>query len=361
MILQVIAGLEEWSSRRSGADATREGRYGDAKAEQDSAYRRTATFYVLMPLYLVTGGAGFIGSHLAEELVARGEQVRVVDNLVTGKRQNLSHLASIDFIEGDLADLDVARRVVQGVDFVLHQAAIPSVPRSVLDPIASNRANVEASLNLLVAARDAGVRRVVYAGSSSAYGNTPTLPKDEGMPTAPLSPYALQKLVAEQYCQLFTRLYGLETVTIRYFNVFGPRQDPSSPYSGVISLFISALCEGRPPTIFGDGEQTRDFTYVTNVVDGVLRACHAAGASGEVINVATGGRVSLNQLFRAVRDLVDVDIEPKYGEVRAGDVRDSQADIEKARRILGYKVTVPFEEGLKRTVEWYRRSQLATA
>ena len=255
-----------------------------------------------MSLYLVTGGAGFIGSHLAEALVGQGEHVRVVDSLVTGNRRNLAHLPDVDFIEGDLADLDVARRAVEGVDFVLHQAAIPSVPRSVQDPMTSHRANVEASLNLLIAARDAGVKRLVYAGSSSAYGNTPTLPKVETMPSAPLSPYALQKFVAEEYCRLFTRLYGLETVTIRYFNVFGPRQDPSSPYSGVISLFIRALCDGRQPTIYGDGEQTRDFTYVTNVVDGVLRACHAPDASGEVINVATGGRISLNQLFLAVRN-----------------------------------------------------------
>jgi len=311
-----------------------------------------------MAHYLVTGGAGFIGSHLAEELVRRGERVRVVDNLVTGKRQNLAHIAGVEFIEGDLAEEDVARRAVDGIDYVLHQAAIPSVPRSVKDPITSNRANIDASLNLLVAARDAGVRRVVYAGSSSAYGNTPTLPKVESMPTAPLSPYALQKLVAEQYCQMFTRLYGLGTVTIRYFNVFGPRQDPSSPYSGVISLFISAMCERRRPTIYGDGEHTRDFTYVANVVDGVLRACTAPEASGEVINVATSGRVSLNQLFAAVRDLVGADVEPIYAEPRAGDVRDSQADIDKARRLLGYEPIVSFEEGLERTVAWYRSTQM---
>jgi len=314
-----------------------------------------------MAHYVVTGGAGFIGSHLAEELVRRGERVRVVDSLITGKRQNLAHLREVEFMEGDLANLEVAQRAVAGVDFVLHQAAIPSVPRSVQDPITSNRANIDASLNVLVAARDAGVRRVVYAGSSSAYGNTPTLPKIETMPTAPLSPYALQKLVAEQYCQMFTQLYGLETVTIRYFNVFGPRQDPSSPYSGVISLFINALCDGRQPTIYGDGEQTRDFTYVANVVDGVLRACHAPGASGEVINVATGGRISLNQLFRTVRDLVGAKIEPMYRDPRAGDVRDSQADISKARRLLGYEPVVTFEEGLEKTVEWHRTSQMSIA
>ena len=307
-----------------------------------------------MAHYLVTGGAGFIGSHLCEELARRGETVRVVDSLITGKRANLAHVPGVEFIEGDLADVDVAKRAVRGIDYVLHQAAIPSVPRSVEDPITSNRANVDASLSLLVAARDAGVKRVVYAGSSSAYGNSPTKPKVETMPTAPLSPYALQKLVAEQYCQMFTALYGLETVTIRYFNVFGPRQDPSSPYSGVISIFIRALCERRRPTIYGDGNQTRDFTYVANVVDGVLRACHAKDASGEVINVATNGRVSLNQLFKALRVLIGADVEPVYEEPRAGDVRDSQADIGKAARLLGYAPLVPFDEGLKKTVEWYR-------
>ena len=314
-----------------------------------------------MAQYLVTGGAGFIGSHLTEELVRRGERVRVVDSLITGKRANLAHLPQVEFLQGDLADIDVARRAVQGVDYVLHQAAIPSVPRSVEDPITSNRANIDASLNVLVAARDAGVRRVVYAGSSSAYGNQPTLPKVETMPTAPLSPYALQKLVAEQYCQMFTRLYGLETVTTRYFNVFGPRQDPSSPYSGVISLFISALVEGRQPKIYGDGGQTRDFTYVGNVVDGVLRACHAPQVSGEVINVATGGRISLNELFNVLKGLTGASVTPIYADERAGDVRDSQADIGKARRLLGYEPSVTLEQGLARTVEWFRASQMTVA
>ena len=312
-----------------------------------------------MAHYLVTGGAGFIGSHLCEELIRRGERVRVVDSLITGKRQNLAHLPQVEFLQGDLADIDVARRAVQGIEYVLHQAAIPSVPRSVEDPVTSNRANIDASLSVLVAARDAGVRRVVYAGSSSAYGNSETLPKVETMPTAPLSPYALQKLVAEQYCQMFTSLYGFETVTIRYFNVFGPRQDPSSPYSGVISLFISALCEDRHPTIYGDGEQTRDFTYVANVVDGALRACHAPGASGEIINVATGGRISLNQLFETVKRKVGSQLQPIYSEPRAGDVRDSQADIGKAERLLGYTPSVSFDEGLGRTVAWYRESMVA--
>src|ERR1700681_3565514 len=265
-----------------------------------------------MASYLVTGGAGFIGSHLTEELVRLGHSVRVVDNLVTGKRRNLDHLSGVEFIEGDLAAPGIAERAVQGVDYVLHQAAIPSVPRSVKDPIASNRANIDASLNVLVAARDAGVKRLVYAGSSSAYGDTPTLPKREDMPTRPLSPYALQKLVAEQYCQMFTRLYGFETVTIRYFNVFGPRQDPGSPYSGVISLFSRAILEGRTPVVYGDGEQTRDFTYIANVVDGVLRASERKNVAGEVINVATGGRISLNELVRVMNKICGTKAEPIY-------------------------------------------------
>ena len=307
-----------------------------------------------MSRYLVTGGAGFIGSHLTEELVRRSETVRVADSLITGKRSNLDHVPEAEFIQGDLADLEFARKVVEGCDYVLHQAAIPSVPRSVNDPITSNRANVDATLNVLVAARDAGVRRLVFAGSSSAYGDTPTLPKDEDMPTNPLSPYALQKVVGEQYLQMFTKLYGLETVSIRYFNVFGPRQDPSSPYSGVISVFATALLDNRSPKIYGDGEQTRDFTYVANVVDGVLRACEATGASGQVINVATGGRISLNELFNVMKKIVGAGVNPEYVEARKGDVRDSQADIRKAKDILGYKPTVSFEEGLQRTIEWYR-------
>ena len=313
-----------------------------------------------MAHYLVTGGAGFIGSHLVEELLRRGHRVRVADSLITGKRTNLAHLSGVEFLEGDLADPDVAQRAVQGCEYVLHQAAIPSVPRSVADPIASNRANVDATLNVLVAARDAGVRRLVFAGSSSAYGNTPTLPKHEGMPASPLSPYALQKVVGEQYLKLFTTLYGLETVSIRYFNVFGPRQDPGSPYSGVISVFATALLDGRAPRIYGNGEQTRDFTYVANVVDGVLRACEAPRASGEVINVATGGRISLNRLFETMRELVGVDVHPTYEDPRPGDVTDSQADIRKARDLLGYEPTVPFEEGLRRTLAWYRAEREAT-
>ena len=318
-----------------------------------------------MAFYLVTGGAGFIGSHLVEELLRRRHRVRVVDNLSTGKRHNLDaavaaarvtvpDVAPPEFQIGDLADLDVSRDAVDGVDYVLHQAAMPSVPRSVEDPLSSNRANIDATLNLLVTARDAGVRRVVYAGSSSAYGNAAALPKREGDATGPLSPYALQKLVGEQYLQLFTRLYGLETVTIRYFNVFGPRQDPGSPYSGVISLFMRAVSEGRAPLIHGDGEQTRDFTFVANVVDGVLRAVEAPHVSGEVINVATGSHISLNQLLEAIQRLAGTSLTPTYGPPRAGDVRDSQADIAKAERLLGYRVLVPLDDGLGRTLAWFR-------
>ena len=306
-----------------------------------------------MASYLVTGGAGFIGSHLAEELLRRGHRVRVVDNLSTGLRHNLDHIRSeVAFIEGDLADRAVARAAVAGVDYVLHQAALPSVPRSVEDPVGSHRANVDATVNVLAEARDAGVKRLVYAGSSSVYGDGPVLPKREDMLPRPLSPYALQKLVAEQYCQMFTKLYDFETVAIRYFNVFGPRQNPASPYSGVISLFFAAILDGRQPTIYGDGEQTRDFTYVTNVVDGVLLACEAPQAAGEIINVATGGRTSLNELLETMNRLAGTRVQPVYLAPRAGDVRDSQADISKAQGLLGYTPSTPFEEGLSKTLAW---------
>jgi UDP-glucose 4-epimerase len=316
---------------------------------------------ILMSSYLVTGGAGFIGSHLAEELLRRGHRVRVVDSLITGKRSNLACIPAAEFMEGDLADAGVADLAAAGMDYVLHQAAIPSVPRSVNDPATSNRANITATLNILIAARQAGVKRLVYAASSSAYGDTPTLPKHEGMPTNPLSPYALQKLVGEQYCQMFTRLYGFPTVATRYFNVFGPRQDPGSPYSGVISLFATAVLSGRAPTIYGDGEQTRDFTYIANVVDGVLRACDAPQAAGEVINVATGGRISLNDLLRVLNGLAGTNLQPVYQAPRAGDVRDSQADISKAKALLGYEPLVSFEDGLERTLEWCRTEQSTAA
>ncbi|HUF23513.1 MAG TPA: SDR family oxidoreductase [Vicinamibacterales bacterium] len=305
---------------------------------------------------LVTGGAGFIGSHLAAALAARGDRVRIADDFSTGYHHNLAVNPGAEFLEGDLADPAFAARAVDGMALVFHQAAIPSVPRSVKDPVASHRANIDATLNVLEASRRAGVRRVVYAASSSAYGDTPVLPKHEDMPPNPQSPYALQKLVGEQYGQLFTRLYGLETVSIRYFNVFGPRQDPTSAYSGVISQFARALLDGRPPTIYGDGGQTRDFTYIDNVVDGVLRAADAPGASGEVMNVATGGRISLLELFAAMKRITGANVEPIFTDARPGDVRDSQADISKAKRLLGYEPVVPFEEGLRRTIHWYRES-----
>jgi nucleoside-diphosphate-sugar epimerase len=308
-----------------------------------------------MAHWLVTGGAGFIGSHLAQTLLGRGERVRIADNLSTGHRRNLDVLGDRpEVLVGDLADPAFAQEAVAGVDYVLHQAAIPSVPRSVADPLTSHRANLDATLAVLLAARDAGVRRVVYAGSSSAYGDTPVLPKREDMPPNPLSPYALQKLVGEQYLQMFTKLYGLDTVTIRYFNVFGPRQDPSSPYSGVIALFVSRLLRGQAPSIVGDGEQTRDFTYVDNVVDGVLRAATAPAATGEVINVATGTRISINQLADSLQRVLGVDIPPVHVPPRQGDVRDSLADITKARTLLGYQPLVSLDEGLRRTVDWYR-------
>jgi len=284
--------------------------------------------------------------------VRRGHFVRVADNLVTGKRRNLDHIDGVEFLEGDLADLSFATRAVADMNYVLHQAAIPSVPRSVKDPITSHRANSDATLNVLVAARDAGVKRLVFAGSSSEYGNTPTLPKREEMPSSPLSPYALQKVTGTTYCEMFYRLYGFEAVAIRYFNVFGPRQDPNSPYSGVISLFATALSEGRRPTIYGDGEQTRDFTYVANVVDGVLRACEAAKAPGEAINVACGTRISLNRLLAVMNRIVGTNLQAIYAEERAGDVKDSQADITKAKALLGYVPTVDLEEGLRHTLAW---------
>jgi nucleoside-diphosphate-sugar epimerase len=304
--------------------------------------------------YLVTGGAGFIGSHISEALFRRGHYVRVVDSLITGHRRNLPE--GVDFTEGDLADARVARLAADGIDYVLHQAAIPSVPRSIDRPQESHRANMDATLQLLVAARDAGVKRFVFAGTSAVYGNTDMLPKVETMPSNPLSPYALQKLAGEKYLQLFTRLYGLETVTTRYFNVFGPRQDPGSAYSGVISLFINALLKGSQPTIHGNGEQTRDFTYVGNVVDGVIRAAEVPGVGGQVFNIATGSRISLNVLLATLQRIIGSESSPIYQGARRGDVRDSQADISKAQAMLGYAPIVQLEEGLRFTVDWYRNN-----
>lgn len=305
-----------------------------------------------MANYLVTGGAGFIGSHISEALVKRGHRVRVADNFVTGYQQNIRD--GVEFIEGDCADPAFARQIVAGMDYVIHQAAIPSVPRSVEKPLESHRANVDGMLQMLLASRDAKVKRLVFAGSSSVYGDTEVLPKTETMPTNPMTPYALQKLMGEMYGLMFTRLYGFEAVTTRYFNVFGPRQDPTSPYSGVISLFIKALADGTRPVIYGDGEQTRDFTYVANVVDGVMRATETPGVGGQVFNVATSSRISLNELLATLKKIFNSNVEPVYKEARPGDVRDSQADISKATKMLGYKPTVGFEQGLRETVNWFK-------
>lgn len=308
-------------------------------------------------LYLVTGGAGFIGSHICEALVKRGERVRVVDNLMTGHRDNLGHLASqVDFIEADIRDYDAILRAAEGVGIIFHQAAIPSVPRSVAEPRLNHQANVEGTFNVLMAAREAGARRVVYAASSSAYGETETLPKVESMLPSPLSPYAAAKLFGEYYCQVFARVYGLETVALRYFNVFGPRQDPSSPYSGVISKFVTALLAGERPVIYGDGEQSRDFTYIENVVDANLRAAEAPEASGRVINIGVGTRISLNQLLAELQRILGTDLPPHYREPRAGDVRHSLADISLARQLLDYEPSASLAEGLRQTVQWYREN-----
>jgi len=300
--------------------------------------------------YLVTGGAGFIGSHISEALVTRGHRVRVADNFVTGYKKNIRD--GVEFVEGDCADPGFARKIVAGMDYVVHQAAIPSVPRSVDKPLESHRANIDGMLQMLLASRDAGVKRLVFAGSSSVYGDTEVLPKTETMPTKPMTPYALQKLTGEMYGQMFTKLYGFETVTTRYFNVFGPRQDPTSPYSGVISLFIKSLVDGTRPVIYGDGGQTRDFTYVANVVDAVIRAVETPGIGGEVFNIATNSRISLNELLATLKKIFNSNVEPIFKDARAGDVRDSQADISKATRLLGYKPTVSFEAGLRETVKW---------
>jgi nucleoside-diphosphate-sugar epimerase len=314
-----------------------------------------------MAHYLVTGGAGFIGSHLSEEIARRGHRVRVADSLITGKRTNLDHIPGVEFMEGDLAELEFATKAAAGCDYVLHQAAIPSVPRSVKDPITSNRANVDATLNMLVAARDAGVKRFVFAASSSAYGDTPTLPKHEQMPTNPLSPYALQKVVGEQYLQMFTKLYKLETVSIRYFNVFGPRQDPAGPYAAVIPRWFAALRDGAEIVVHGDGETSRDFCFVENVVQANLLAATTEDpqALGQVYNVAFGERTTLNELFVLVRERVACavpgarDVRPRHGPFRAGDVRHSLADVDKARRLLGYAPDYSVREGLDRAAEWY--------
>jgi nucleoside-diphosphate-sugar epimerase len=316
-----------------------------------------------MCLYLVTGGAGFIGSNIVEELLRRGESVRVLDNFSTGKRENITKIETrlkqeatanlkFDIIEGDIRSYHIVREAVEGVDFVLHQAALPSVPRSVKDPITSNEVNVVGTLNILNAARDVKVKRIVYASSSSVYGDLEVLPKTEDMLPKPLSPYAVSKLAAEKYCQVFSRLYGLETVILRYFNVFGPQQDPSSQYSAVIPKFISLIRSGQSPTIYGDGQQSRDFTYVSNVVDANVLACQDGleELSGEVFNVAYGKRVTINELVSSINKLMNANVQANYAEHRPGDVKHSLANIGKARQFLGYEAKIDFFDGLKRIV-----------
>jgi len=305
-------------------------------------------------LYLVTGGAGFIGSCLVRQLLARGEKVRVLDNLSTGKESNLAEVrADIELLEGDVCEPLVVHRAVRGVDFVFHEAAIPSVPRSIDRPLESHAANATGTLILLHSAREARVRRFVYASSSSVYGASEELPKRESLRPEPLSPYAVSKLAAEQYCMVFHRLHGLETVALRYFNVFGPRQDPSSHYSGVVSRFIDAIVSGKRPVIYGDGEQTRDFTYVENVTDANLVACHAPQAAGRVYNVGCGQRTSLNQLWEVMAKLSGSNMKPVYESERAGDVRHSQADITRAAEELGYLPRISLSEGLERSLSFY--------
>ncbi len=309
-----------------------------------------------MPKYLVTGAAGFIGRSIAAALLHRGESVRGVDNFISGKRENLAGLEAMEFLEADLADLSACRQACAGVEIVFHEAALASVPRSVADPLATNRNCIDATLNLLLAAREAGVRRLVYAGSSSAYGDTPTLPKDEEMPPNPVSPYAVAKLAGEHYMRAFARVYGLETVVLRYFNVFGPYQDPTSRYSGVLATFCRKMLAGEQPTIYGDGEQSRDFTYIENVVEGNLLAAAAPAekVAGQMMNLATGARITLNQTFHILCELTGYRGQPAYAAPRAGDIRHSLADIRRAEALLGYRPLVDFREGLRHTVEWMR-------
>ncbi|HEU4365637.1 MAG TPA: SDR family oxidoreductase [Candidatus Krumholzibacteria bacterium] len=309
-----------------------------------------------MATYLVTGGAGFIGSNIVDELLRRGHAVRVLDNFATGRAENLEESRErIELIRGDVRDADAVDRAVAGCDFVLHQAALASVPRSIADPVANNEVNVQGTLHVLMAAQRHGVKRVVYASSSSVYGDSEELPKVEKMPPNPKSPYAVAKLAAEYYCRVFAELHGMTTVALRYFNVFGPRQDPSSQYSAVIPIFVRALVEGRAPTIHGDGEQSRDFTYIANVVAANLLACDANVRGGKVYNIACGGRYTLNELYAALAGRVGSTMKPVYGPPRAGDVKHSMAGIDRIERELGYEVSVPFAEGIERTVRWYQQ------
>ncbi|MFQ5795732.1 MAG: SDR family oxidoreductase [Candidatus Bipolaricaulia bacterium] len=307
--------------------------------------------------YLVTGGAGFIGSHLVERLIEVGERVRVFDNLSTGRLENIESLSGVELVEADLMHFDRLREAMAGVDLVFHQAALPSVPRSVKDPQASHAANATGTLNLLIAARDAGVRRVVYASSSSVYGETPELPKREAMRPDPRSPYAVSKLAGELYCKIFHSVYGLETISLRYFNVFGPRQDPASPYAAVIPKFIDALLAGRPPTIYGDGDQSRDFTYIDNVVAANLLAAQAERGVSETFNIACGQRTTVNELARSLSEIIGASVAPRHESPRSGDVRHSLADISRAEELLDYRPTVGLREGLERTVAWHQQGE----
>jgi len=305
---------------------------------------------------LVTGGAGFIGSHLVEGLLARGYEVTVLDNYATGRHENLARVINqIHFVEGDVRNLTTVHSVMRKVDVVFHEAALPSVARSVKNPLESNEVNITGTLNVLVAARDAEVRRVVLAGSSSAYGNTPTLPKVETMPADPLSPYAISKLAGELYARSFTNLYGLSTATLRYFNVFGPRQDPTTQYAGVIAKFVTSALAGKPYPVNGDGEQSRDFSYIENVVQANLLAAEAKFDGGQVINIAFGQRTTLNQIIAMLNELTGQNLAAMYGPERAGDVRHSHADLTRAKHILGYAPAIDVREGLRRTLEWYRK------
>jgi nucleoside-diphosphate-sugar epimerase len=307
-----------------------------------------------MSRYLVTGGAGFIGSHLAEELVKRGEGVRVVDNFLTGKRENIaSVLSKIELVEGDIRDFEICQRASDGMDFILHQAALPSVPRSIKDPFLSNEINISGTLNLLLAAKRAKVKRFIFASSSSVYGDDPHLPKREGNEGNPLSPYAISKRVGEMYCQVFSRIYGLSTVCLRYFNIFGPNQDPFSQYAAVIPNFITRMLKGESPTIFGDGEQSRDFTYVSNVVEANILAVEANSLSGEIFNIACGERTTINSLAAKINEILSEKISPCYEGPRPGDVKHSYADISKARKMLKYEPLVSFNEGLRKVVQWF--------
>jgi len=312
-----------------------------------------------MDKFLVTGGAGFIGSNICRKLVADGCFVKVVDNLLTGKKSNLADVIDkIEFIEADMGDAEVAHSEMKDIDVVLHQGALPSVPRSVDDPAATHKHCVDATFTLLLAARDAGIKRFVYASSSSAYGDTPTLPKVETMPTQPLSPYAVGKLVGEYYCSVFSGVFGLETISLRYFNVFGPNQDPASQYAAAIPAFVTAILKDQPPTIYGDGEQSRDFTYVDNVVEANLLAARAKDTSGEVVNIACGEAITVNAIIALINDLLGKNIKPIYDPPRPGDVRHSLADITLAKNLIGYEPTISFKQGLQLAIDWYRNNLL---